>query len=395
MKRKDFIRNSSGILLGSVFAPSLMANVKKSTTINLGVIGTGARGQGIIKLLNTLSGINVIAACDTLPFRLEEGFDLIKSHKNSKHYQDYRKLLDNKNIDGVIISTPLNTHDKIAIDALDAQKHIYCEKTMAKGASATASVVNKCKTSNKIFQTGHQFHSSRLYSQLVHMLEEGKVGKITSIEGQWNRNGNWRRTVPDPSFERQINWRMYREYSYGLLAELSSHQIDFANWILKDTPQKAIGLGGINYWNDGRETYDNTKVVYEYPEGVKATYTCLTSNAKDDYKIMIMGDKGTLTVFQDNAWFYPEGVYKSEYGEVDGVSGATTNWIQGKGTPLNIKHLDPTKQALIDFKDSIINNKNPLSGVTTGAKTAYAVEMGIKAMDTGEMVHWDNTNYVI
>ena len=154
-------------------------------------------------------------------------------------------------------------------------------------------------------------------------------------------------------------------------------------------------MGGINYWKDGRETYDNTKVVYEYPEGVKATYTCLTSNAKDDYKIMIMGDKGTLTVFQDNAWFYPEGVYKSEYGEVDGVSGATKNWMQGKGTPLNIKHLDPTKQALIDFKNAIINNKNPLSGVTTGAKTAYAVEMGIKAMDTGEMVQWDNTNYVI
>lgn len=395
MKRKDFIRNSSGLLLGSVFAPSLMANVKKSTTINLGVIGTGARGQGIIKLLNTLSGINVIGASDTLPFRLEEGFDLIKSYKNSKAYQDYRKLLDNKNIDGVIISTPLSTHDKIAIDSLDAQKHIYCEKTMAKGAAATASVVNKCKTSSKIFQTGHQFHSSRLYSQLVHMIAEGKVGKITSIEGQWNRNGNWRRTVPDPSFERQINWRMYREYSYGLLAELSSHQIDFANWILKDTPQKAIGMGGINYWKDGRETYDNTKVVYEYPEGVKATYTCLTSNAKDDYKIMIMGDKGTLTVFQDNAWFYPEGVYKSEYGEVDGVSGATKNWMQGKGTLLNIKHLDPTKQALIDFKDAIINNKNPLSGVITGAKTAYAVEMGIKAMDTGEMVHWDNTNYVI
>ena len=395
MKRKDFIRNSSGLLLGSVFAPSLMANIKKSTTINIGVIGTGARGKGIIKLLNTLSGINVIGACDTLPFRLEEGFDLIKSNKNSKAYQDYRKLLDNKNIDGVIISTPLSTHDKIAIDSLDAQKHIYCEKTMAKGAAATASVVNKCKTSSKIFQTGHQFHSSRLYSQLVHMIAEGKVGKITSIEGQWNRNGNWRRAVPDPSFERQINWRMYREYSYGLLAELSSHQIDFANWILKDTPQKAIGMGGINYWKDGRETYDNTKVVYEYPEGVKATYTCLTSNAKDDYKIMIMGDKGTLTVFQDNAWFYPEGVYKSEYGEVDGVSGATTNWMQGKGTPLNIKHLDPTKQALIDFKDAIINNKNPLSGVITGAKTAYAVEMGIKAMDTGEMVHWDNINYVI
>tara|TARA_B100000900_G_scaffold395993_1_gene394890 strand:- start:464 stop:1030 length:567 start_codon:yes stop_codon:yes gene_type:complete len=188
---------------------------------------------------------------------------------------------------------------------------------------------------------------------------------------------------------------MYREYSFGLLAELSSHQIDFANWILKATPEKAIGMGGINYWNDGRETYDNTKVIYEFPGGVKATYTCLTSNAKDDYKIMVMGDKGTLSVFYDTAWFYPEGEYEAKYGEVDGVSGATTNWSEGKGTPLDIKHLDPTKQALIDFRDAVINNKAPLSSVTTGAKAAYAVDMGIKAMDTEQMTYWDDINYIL
>ena len=136
-------------------------------------------------------------------------------------------------------------------------------------------------------------------------------------------------------------------------------------------------------------------VVFEFPEGVKATYTCLTSNAKDDYKIMVMGDKGTLTIFYDTAWFYPEGEFKAEYGEVDGVSGATTNWSEGKGTPLNIKHLDPTKQALMDFREAIINNKTPLSNVTTGAKAAYAVDMGIKAMDTDETVYWNDNSYVL
>ena len=252
-------------------APNLMANVNLNNTVNLGVVGTGGRGQGIIKLLDNISGCEVIAVCDTLAFRLEEGFDLIKSNKNAKAYKDYRKLLDDKNIDGVIITTPLNTHDIIAVDSLDADKHVYCEKTMAKGTDATARVVAKCKLSKKVFQTGHQYHSSRMYTQIVDMIWEGKVGKIASIEAQWNRNGNWRRAVPNPSFERQINWRMYREYSYGLVAELSSHQIDFANWILKATPEKVVGMGGIDYWKDGRETYDNTKLIYEYPEGVKAT----------------------------------------------------------------------------------------------------------------------------
>jgi predicted dehydrogenase len=394
MKRKEFIRNSGGVLLGTVLSPNLIANTNLNSSINLGVIGTGGRGQGIIKILNKLSNFNVIGACDTIPFRLQEGFDLIKGNRKAKAFKDYRKLLDDKNIDGVIISTPLNTHDKIAVDAVDADKHVYCEKTLAKGASAIARIVNKCKTSKKIFQTGHQYHSSRLYTKLVDMIADGKVGKITSIEAQWNRNGNWRRSVPEPSLERQINWRMYREYSYGLLAELSSHQIDFTNWLLQSTPQKAIGIGGIDYWKDGRETYDNTKVIYVFPEGVKATFSCLTSNAKDDYKILVMGDKGTLTIFNQSAWFYPEGSYKAEYGEVDGVSGATTNWTQGKGTPLDIKHIDPTKQALMDFGESIINNKTPFSNVTTGAQAAYAVEMGIKAMDTEKMVVWDNVNYI-
>jgi predicted dehydrogenase len=140
------------------------------------VIGTGGRGQGIIKILNKLSNFNVIGACDTIHFRLQEGFDLIKGNKKAKAFKDYRKLLDDKNIDGVIISTPLNTHDKIAVDAVDADKHVYCEKTLAKGASAIARIVNKCKTSKKIFQTGHQYHSSRLYTKLVDMIADGKVG---------------------------------------------------------------------------------------------------------------------------------------------------------------------------------------------------------------------------
>jgi len=395
MKRKNFIINSSGIVIGTAFAPHLMANVHANNRVNIGVIGTGGRGIGIIKLLNQIPNCEVIAVCDTLPFRLEKSFDLIKNNKNPKSYADYRKLLDDKNIDAVIIATPLNTHDQIAVDALDADKHVYCEKTLAKGVEATARIVKKSKSSKNVFQTGHQYHSSRMYTQLVDMIAGGKVGKIASIEAQWNRNGNWRRPLPDPSFERQINWRMYREYSYGLLAELSSHQIDFANWILKATPEKAVGFGGINYWKDGRETYDNTKVVYLYPNGVKATYTCLTSNAKDDYKIMVFGDKGTLTIFYDTAWFYPEGTYQQEYGEVDGVSGATTNWSQSKGIPVDIKHIDPTRQALMDFRDAIVNQSKPLSSAITGAKAAYAVEMGIQAMDTQKTVLWDNTQFIL
>jgi predicted dehydrogenase len=284
----------------------------------------------------------------------------------------------------------LNTHAKIASDAVDANVHIYCEKTMVKGAKETTDLVNKVlKSHKKIFQTGHQYHSSRLYTHAVELIKDGKVGKVNSIRAQWNRNGNWRRPVPDQTLERQINWRMYREYSYGLLAELSSHQIDFANWLFDSHPEKVTGFGGIDYWKDGRETYDNTHVIYAYPNGVKASYTCLTGNAKDDYKIHVMGDKGTMVLDYAKAWFYPEGSYTKKYGDVDGVSGATTNWEAGKGIPLDFDHIDPTQQALEDFRDSIVKGIPPLSDVISGAKVSYAIDMGIRAMDQNKTIEWD------
>jgi hypothetical protein len=88
------------------------------------------------------------------------------------------------------------------------------------------------------------------------------------------------------------------------------------------------------------------------------------------------------------AWFYPEGNYKKEIGNVDGVSGATIKWDEGKGIPIEVEHADPSKQALMDFRDNIVNNKNPESNIATGAKTAICVQMGLDAMYNNEIVKW-------
>ena len=111
------------------------------------------------------------------------------------------------------------------------------------------------------------------------MIARGDVGDVAAVQCQWNRNGSWRRPVPDPKWERQINWRMYREYSGELVAELSAHQMDFCNTVLGNDLQRIQGAGGIDYWDDGRETYDNVHVVCRYRSGVTATFTSLTSNA--------------------------------------------------------------------------------------------------------------------
>lgn len=390
--RRTFVKQSAAMASVPFLTPkNEFFSILKSSSLKrlkLGVIGTGDRGQGLMRILNKIEGMELVAICDTLSFRLEKAKEIAP---RAKKYSNHTNLLNHKDLDAVIICTPLSTHAAIASDAVDADVHIYCEKTMVKGDTDTLKLVQKVqKKHTKIFQTGHQYHSSRLYRHVVEMIQGGEIGKISSIEAQWNRNGNWRRPVPDPKFERQVNWRMYREYSYGLTAELSSHQIDFSNWLLKENPEKVAGFGGIDYWKDGRETYDNTHLIYTYPSGVKASFTCLTSNAKDDYLIKVHGDKGTVIIDYQKAWKYPEGKYNKVMGDVDGVSGATASWTEGRGNPIDYNHKDPSRQALEDFKSSIINNTTPMSNIKSGAAVSFAVDMGIRAMDTEQVISWNS-----
>jgi len=393
LKRRTFIKKSGIATAGILTTNSVFGNLShlkssSSDSVNIGVIGTGQRGTGLTSIINKIDGLRVVATADVIPFRLQNG--LKKANSNPKGYGNYKALLENKDVDAVIIATPFNTHSKIAIDAIDAGKHIFCEKTLAKGYHGIQQLINKTKESKTIFQTGHQYHSSRLYTYVFDLIRQGKVGNISAFECQWNRHGNWRKKVPNPSLEKAINWRMYREFSGGLTTELCSHQIDFVNWVLGETPEQVMGVGGIDYWKDGRETYDNVHLTYSYANGVKAKFSCLTSNAKDGYQIKVLGDKGTIIIDTKNAWFYPEGKKNKVMGEVDGVSGATAQWDKAKGYNINIEHLDPSKQALLDFKNAIIDNKTPLSNITSGAKTAVCVQMALDAMYDNKIVKWND-----
>ena len=392
MKRRTFIKKtgiaSAGILTSSSLFGAISKVNNSNSIVNIGIIGSGSRGAGLTSVINNTDGINVIAASDVLPFRLQKC--IRKANTKVKGYEDYRALLDNNDVDAVIVATPFNSHAKVAIDALDAGKHVYCEKTLTKGYDGIQQLINKTKVSNTVFQTGHQYHSSRLYTHVVDLIRQGKVGNIIAFDCQWNRHGNWRRKVPKPNLEKAINWRMYREFSGGLTAELCSHQIDFVNWVLNETPEQVIGVGGVDYWKDGRETYDNVHLTYSYASGIKAKFSCLTGNAKDGYQIKVIGDKGTIIIDTKHAWFYPEGKKNKIMGEVDGVSGATAQWDNDKGYNINLEHLDPSKQALVDFREAIINNTVPLSNITSGAKTAVCVQMALDAMYNNKIVKWNN-----
>ena len=387
--RRNFIKKSAlAATVMSIPAISYECSLIENETLRVGIIGTGDRGTGLASQIVNLEGIEVTAMCEIIPFRLENA----KKYGNTrtKYYTDYRKLLEDKKVDAVIIATPFSMHAEMAIAALEADKHVYCEKTMTYGIDATKKLLNKAKSSKKIFQTGHQYHSSRLYHHVAELIRKDYLGDLTLIKSQWNRNGDWRRPVPDPKWEKMINWRMYREYSGGLTAELCSHQIDFSNWILGDHPIRVSGFGGIDYWKDGRETYDNVHILTEYANGVKASYTSLTTNRKDNYQIQILGKKGSIVINKDKAWAYKENTSDNkELGVVDGVSGATVDaWSVGRGAEINVSHKNPSVQALLDFRECVLKNEQPLSNAETGAQVSIVVQMALNAMDNKRVEHW-------
>lgn len=392
MKRREFVIKGGMASLAVAASASMFGSINPfkgaNDVVNIGVIGTGNRGSGLIPYINEIKNLNVIACCDILPFRLAEGIQ--KTNGKARGYSDYRELLENKDIDAVLVATTFSTHSMIELDAMDVGKHIYGEKTLAKGYCEISDLLIKSKTSKGVFQTGHQLRSSRLYSHVVDLIKNGKIGKIEAFECQYNRNGDWRRPVPNPELEKLINWRMYREFSGGLVAELSSHQIDFVNWVLDSAPEQVMGTGGLDYWKDGREINDNIHLIYSYPGGIEAKFTCLGTNAVDGYQIKVLGSKGTIILGFADAWFYPEGNNEKELGNVDGVSGATVQWEQGKGIPIEVNHADPSRQALTDFRDSIVNQKNPISNIVTGAKTAISVQMALDAMYDNRIVKWQS-----
>ena len=130
MNRRDFLLKGSlataGLTLGQLNIGH--TQIGKNDIVQLGIIGTGSRGQGIINIIKQLPQFKTVACCDMLPFRLEKAVS--SAGEGCKAYNDYRKLLADKDIDAVVIATPLSMHYQMAVDALDSGKHVYCEKAM-------------------------------------------------------------------------------------------------------------------------------------------------------------------------------------------------------------------------------------------------------------------------
>lgn len=396
MIRRNFIKQAGvltgGLLLHNQMAAAFALNDNAVDVVNVGIIGTGDRGRGIMHTMKELNTqFKVSAICDTLDFRLKEAAKE-GAQWNPAAYSDYRKLLDDKNIHAVIIAVPLNLHFQIAQDALKAGKHVYLEKTMTYNTSQALDLVSLVKKSPKlVFQVGHQYRYTPLYFRVKQIIEDGYLGKVTQIDCRWDRNWNWKRPVSNPSLERQINWRMYKEYSGGLAAELLSHQIDFINWVFKTHPDEVLGSGGIDFYKDGRETFDNVQAILRYQkDGMIGNFGATCANAHDGYMFRLKGSKGMISLLVNEGFFYPEKEMREELEMVDGVTGATKIALSKDGGIPLLKEpaKDGTWYALKDFYNCISKREQPSSNVLTGATTAICVDLANQAMYNRNIQLW-------
>jgi len=433
VSRREFLRDSAWAAAAAAFAAALQerleAQQKKPATphtkpaaqkpqqsapqparnlppVNIGFIGTGTQGQTLLQRLVRIPGVRVVAVCDIYPPHLSRGLRMAGSQ--AKGYEDYRQLLERKDIDAVIIATPLSLHAPMTIDALQAGKHVFCEKTMAYSVEDARRMVQVSRETGKHLQIGHQRHYSPIYAHAREMMTEQEViGKLVHVRAWWHRNNSWRRPVPDKKFEELLNWRLYRKYSQGLMAELASHQIDVVNWFTGATPVSVMGMGGIDYWKDGREVWDNVEVIYEYPDGVKVVYTSILSNQYDGYAEQFMGVKGTLLLTNEKDGFLFKEPTAEELGweahakKTTGKGGSTglvldVTATKKKGTGAVIggqkmaagyELKDAYVLELESFVNDVVRNgQKPLCDAEVGFKTAVAVLMANKAIEEGTKV---------
>ncbi|TFV97689.1 Gfo/Idh/MocA family oxidoreductase [Algoriphagus kandeliae] len=394
MKRRDFIQKAGVAAAVSSLPLGVGASIltqKRNKIYNVGIIGYGDRGSGLHHVMNGMpEKFNIRGIAEVLPFRAEPA---AKKYPQIPVYQDYRRILDDREIDTVVVSTPLNSHFEHAKAVLEAGKNLYLEKTMLFTLEEIRTFQDLVgKYPNQIIQVGHQYRYSPLYFKVKEYIQKGWLGKITQVSARWDRNNSWRRPVPSPEFERQVNWRMYKEYSGGLVAELLSHQMDFINWAFDTVPDQIFGTGGIDYFQDGRETFDNVQVTLRYNKaGMVGNFGATCGNQYEGYAFKIKGSEGTISLLTNDGIFYPEPEKKAKLQEVDGVSGATPiTWIANKS---GIKLVDqPTKDgsiyALEDFYRCLEEKAEPLCNVTNAGNTAKLVALANQSVYGGGIKTW-------
>ncbi len=408
ISRRDFLKNIGIVGASAVLAASPWLSTFSEVTLTgkekcrLGVIGVGSRGQFHLGFLSKNPKVEVVALCDIYPPSIEEAHKIVPK---AKLYGDYRKLLDNKDIDAVLVATPLNTHYKIVMDAFDAGKHVLCEKCIGYTIEECYNMYKRHKETGLIFFTGQQRLFDPRYIKAMELVHRGMFGEINAIRTFWNRNGDWRRPVPSPELEHLINWRLYRASSKGLMTELACHQLQIGSWALHKLPEKVMGHGAITFWKDGRDVYDNISCIYVFDNGVKMTFDSVISNKFYGLEEQIMGNLGTVEPEHGKYYFentppapgFLQMVNEFENRLFGSLPFAGTSWApetanENKGEYIlgERPQSDGTSLLLEGFVEAVIARRQPARIAEEGYYASVLCLLGHQAIEEGRVLTFPN-----
>jgi len=341
--RRKFLRRIGLAGAASALAPAAFAQQEASALVPLrmrrnpgevadrelkiALIGAGIMGTQDMNTALQHENVQITAVCDLYDGRLESAKEKWGDHLFLT--KDHKEILKRDDIDAVLIGTPDHWHKQISIDALNAGKHVYCEKPMVHHVAEGKEVIDAWKQSGKVFMVGSQGISSLGNEKAKELLAEGAIGDINYAEGFWARHspeGAWQYLVPDDASEKTVDWkryisnttsrdfdplrffrwRNYLDYGTGMSGDLFVHLFTSLHFITNSLgPDKISAMGGLRYWKDGREVPDVLLGMFQYPDseqhlGFNLSLRCnFVDGTSGSTYLKIVGSKGSMDVKWD------------------------------------------------------------------------------------------------
>ncbi len=408
--RREFLKTgvTAGVLMSAVSPVSYGRVIGANDRIHVGVIGAGGRGRWHIgwvqRSANNGENAEVNAVCNIWNVKLEGAIQEVKDRFNlePKAYRDYRKMLEDRDIDAVVIATPDHQHCGQLCDAVKAGKDVYVEKPIAVTLEDLNKTYDIVKGSKAVVQHGTQGRSSVGAAATREFIQSGKLGKILRVEESrsayvpyWNNyscpekpeDTDWKAflyNLPDRPFNADMHgcWMGYAECSPGTIGGWMSHLSDFVHYITGcDFPLTAVAQGGIYALTsvEGRTCPDTTTAVLEYPEGFTTLFTTHFGNGANNYTT-IFGSKGTMQI-QD-----PDGNQKG--GIAPKVTGDGSEHPEKIGEGVEIPEI-PQDDHIMNWLKCIRTREQPHADMDAGYKHGVAVLLGWMAYLEGRKMAFD------
>lgn len=257
----------------TIVRPEAIRGSQANSKIAVGLIGVGGRGSYDASIFNADPRARVTALCDLFDDRIETGTQKIKAEKPAV-YKDFEKLLAAGDIDAVIIATPPFEHPRMLEAAIEARKHVYCEKPMGVNLEGVRKVIAAGRKADpkKNVSVGFQQRYGPVYLEAYKRIQQGQIGEVVNARAYWISGDPFKRVpYPDPKIEKLRNWFCYKDYSGDFIVEQDCHNFDVLHWFLDARPIRAVGMGGTKV-RTSMEIMDHLTLSYEFPKGIHVNF---------------------------------------------------------------------------------------------------------------------------